>query len=352
MSAPRTTKHITLAAHPKGPVNIEGPEANFTLKTSDLPSLKDNQVLLKTIYLSNDPAQRGWINYYPDPSRLYAPPVKVNETMRALGIGEVLESKSEKFPVGTKVAATVGWTEYAVLDAAALTPLPELPGGLGITHYLGALGGPGITAYYGLTEIAEAKSEDVVVVSGAAGATGSMAVQVAAKLIGCKRVIGIAGSEEKCRWVESLGAYKCLNYKSPTFKKDLRAATEGYVDVFFDNVGGEILDLMLARMAKFGRVALCGAISGYNASRENSMGLRNYFELISMRVKIQGFIVFDYFSRRQEALSAYRKALQEGKLLLSDMNETVVETKFEDIPKTWIKLFEGGNTGKLVTKLV
>ena len=152
----------------------------------------------------------------------------------------------------------------------------------------------GLTAYYGLIEMVRASKDDIVVISGAAGATGSMAVQIAKKIIGCKKVIGIAGSDDKCKWVQSLGADLCLNYKNPSFADELVKATPGpdnFANVYYDNVGGEILDLMLTRMAKFGRVAACGAISNYNHTPDRMTGIKNWFEVISMCLEIRGFIV-------------------------------------------------------------
>ena len=193
---------------------------------------------------------------------------------------------------------------------------------------------------------------DTVVVSGAAGATGSMVVQIAKHLLGCKKVIGIAGSDDKCKWVESLGADVCLNYKKSSFKEDLIKATDGYVEVYFDNVGGEILDLMLTRMKKGGRVAACGAITDYNKSE--SSGLKNWFEVISNRIEIKGFIIYDFFAsgKAADAVKELVTAAKDGKIKIGEENETVVDTKFDDVPKTWMSVFEGANTGKLVTKLV
>lgn len=348
--APSSTKSWILAEKPQDLPILQGPNSTFKLETRDLPALKDDQLLVKSLYFSNDPAQRGWINRNIKPERLYVPPVKENGPMRARAIAEVLESTSSKIKPGSLVVATTGWSEYAVIDAQTANPISELPGGLSITHYLGALGLTGMTAWYGFVVVVEGKASDTVVVSGAAGATGSMVVQIAKKLIGCKKVIGIAGNAEKCKWVESLGADKCLNYKDGDFKEQLIQATDGFVDVYFDNVGGEILDFMLTRMARYGRISACGAISDYNSSKP--YGIKNWFEVISMRIQIRGFIIIDYLSHAQEMIGIFRKAIEEGKLKIGDESEQVVETKFEDVPKTWMKLFEGGNTGKLVTKLV
>ena len=293
------TRQWVLSNKPDGIPVIDGPDATFTLKEAETGPVKDDHLLVKTLYLSNDPAQRGWLSAMEDPSRLYVPPVQEGEVMRAFGLAEVLESASSKFKKGDLVTTTVGWSEKTVVPASAAQPAPQLPKGLSPTHYLGALGLTGLTAWGGLTQIARAAPEDVVVISGAAGATGSMAVQIAKKLIGCKRVIGIAGSDSKCEWVKRLGADECLNYKSSSFAADLKKATPDFANVYFDNVGGEILDLMLTRMAKHGRVAACGAISNYNSSGDAITGLKNWFEVITMRIKLEGFIVLGEFSWKE-----------------------------------------------------
>lgn len=324
-------------------------DQTFKLETRDLPDLKDDQVLIKLHYLSNDPAQRGWISDAIPAERLYVPPVKVGTPMHSRGICEVVESKAEKYKKGDTVVASIGWNEYSVMDAKVLQPAPPLPNKLAITHYLGALGLTGLTALYGLTIIGKAKASDRVVISGAAGATGSMVVQIAKHMVGCKEVIGIAGSDEKCKWVESLGADKCFNYKSKTFYDDMKKATDGFMDVYFDNVGGEQLDFMLTRMARFGRIIACGAISAYNSSQP--YGIKNWFEVISMRLQIKGFIVIDD-KELPKHVEDLKQATAEGKLKVGDENEHVVEAAFEDVPKTWVKLFSGENTGKLITKIV
>ncbi|KAG8534111.1 uncharacterized protein KY384_000955 [Bacidia gigantensis] len=349
MSLPTETKQYILANKPTDLPSLSGPSPTFSLETTPLPPLNDDQVLVQTHYISNDPAQRGWISKYADPKRLYVPPVPQGAVMRSRNVCEVLDSKTPRFSKGDIVLGNPGWTEYAVVDASTLQKAEKVPG-LSETQFLGALGLTGITAYYGLTEIAKAGPEDAVVVSGAAGATGSMVVQIAKHILGCKRVIGMAGEEGKCRWVESLGADVCLNYKDEAFKERLKKETEDFVEVYFDNVGGEILDLMLTRMKRHGRVAACGAITQYNKSKQD--GIKNWFQVISMRLEIRGFIVFDYMDKAQQAVGTLVKAFKEGKIRLGDENETIVDTKFEDVPGTWMKLFEGGNTGKLVTKLV
>lgn len=331
----------------------EGDDATFKLTTTDLPDPKDGEVLVKPKYLSNDPAQRGWISIEAHPDRLYVPPVEVGSPMRARSLAEVLESKSDTFQKGDWVFATTGWSEYAVVPAAQCQSVPDLGSGVSKTIYLGALGTTGLTAYFGLTEVGQIKKEDIVVISGAAGATGSMCVQIAKKLYGCKKVIGIAGTEEKCRWVEKLGADVCLNYKASGFVDSVKKETKGperFADLYFDNVGGEILDLMLTRMARRGRIVACGAISNYNTTADKATGLKNWFEVVQMRLRIQGFIVSDFVDQWPKAREVFRKMLDEGKLEVEG-SEHVVKGGFEDIPKTWLKLFEGANQGKLVTAL-
>jgi NADPH-dependent curcumin reductase CurA len=287
-----------------------------------------------------------------DPERLYVEPVKQGSVMRSYAVAEIIESSTDSLPKGQLVLGDFGWTEYAVVSNKAVRPIQaDESAGIRPTHFLGALGATGLTAYYGLIDVVGASSGDTVVVSGAAGATGSMVVQLAKHVLGCKRVIGIAGGEKKCRWVESLGADICVDYKSASFEQDLIKATEGYVEVYFDNVGGDILSLMLARMKRHGRIAACGAIATYNSMGDS--GVKNWFEIISNRIQVKGFIVIDAFEsgKAMPYIQKLIEGVKEGKLKIGPDTETVVKTKFEDVPKTWMMLFEGANTGKLVTEL-
>ncbi|KAL6702664.1 quinone oxidoreductase [Coniothyrium glycines] len=346
------TRQWILSNPPQSDAVLEGPNPTFTLESKILPALGTEQALVKTLYFSNDPAQRGWIQKDMDPERLYTAPVKQGEVMRSYAIAKVIESNASSLSPGQLVMGSLGWTEYTVVSTNQVRPIhADDSAGIRPTHFIGALGGPGLTAYDGLIDVARATAEDTVVVSGAAGATGSMVVQLAKHVVGCRRVIGIAGGEKKCKWVESLGADVCVDYKSPGFVSELKKATEGFVEVYFDNVGGEILDLMLTRIKRFGRIAACGAVSTYNSMGEE--GIKNWFEIITNRIEVRGFIVTDAVESGKAGpwIQELIAKVKEGKIQIGPETETVVPTKFEDVPKTWTLLFKGGNTGKLVTQI-
>ncbi|EOA83527.1 uncharacterized protein SETTUDRAFT_94784 [Exserohilum turcica Et28A] len=346
------TRQWVVAKHPHADPVLEGEDATFKLQTTTLPAPGPDEVLIKTLYFSNDPAQRGWLDPTIEPERLYVPPVQKGEVMRSGAIAQVVESNAASLSKGQLVVGTVGWTEYAVVPAKAVRAIQaDESAGIRPTHFVGALGGTGLTAYYGLMDIARASPSDTVVVSGAAGATGSMVVQLAKHVVGCKRVIGIAGGAQKCAWVESLGADICVDYKAPGFEQALKAATQGFVEVYFDNVGGDILSLMLGRMKRHGRIAACGAVATYNSMADS--GVKNWFEIISNRIEVRGFIVLDVMESGKAGayIQELIKAVKAGKIQVGPETETVVPTKFEDVPSTWTMLFKGGNTGKLVTEL-
>jgi NADPH-dependent curcumin reductase CurA len=249
MAFPTTFKAIHLQSRPKDEITSD----TFTLKEhSTTSSLKDGEILFQSNYLSLDPAMRGWLN----DSRSYIPPVKIGAVMRGAGVGTVLASKSSLFSPGEIVYAHSGWTELAVLREKEVEKI-ELPSNGKMTDALGVLGMTGLTAYFGILDVGKVKAGDFVVVSGAAGATGSVVGQIA-KIKGAT-VLGLAGSDEKCRWlVEELGFDQALNYKDAQFRKKFRAATKQLIDVYFDNVGGEILDLALARAKEHSRFVMCG----------------------------------------------------------------------------------------------
>lgn len=351
ISTPQTTKQWVLASKPLGEPILSGPDATFKLQTVPLPALADGQLLCKVRYFSNDTGLRNFIQSCVAPERLYVPAVPVGSPMRSGVIAEVIESASPAHKPGDLVMDFhLGtWSEFVVLDAATSQALAPLPRNLPVTHFLGAFGASGLAAYTGLYKAGEATPEDTIVVSAAAGATGSMAVQIAVKLLGAKRVIGIAGGKEKCKWVvEELGAHACVDYKSATFADDLKAATPDEVDLYFDNVGGDVLDAMLTRMKRHGRIAVCGAVSSYNSGEP--MALKNWFELISSRVTVRGFIMLDYMEEAPAIVQRLIAAAADGTIKLGE-GETVVEAAIEEQPEIWMRLFSGGNTGKLLTKL-
>ncbi|KAK4698311.1 hypothetical protein P7C70_g7971, partial [Phenoliferia sp. Uapishka_3] len=320
----------------------------FELTTKPLPSpIPAASVLVKTLYLSNDPAQRGWIQKDADDRRLYVKPIRAGEVMRSGAVGQVVASTSSEWKEGALVSCQPGWAEYAVFGEKEVQPVPE--GLESPTLALSILGMTSMTAWFGLHEIGHIKASDTVVISGAAGATGSAAIQICKNVVGCKRVIGIAGGPEKCAYVKSLGADECVDYKSPTFEQDLIDATPDYAEVYYDNVGGSILNAMLPRVKRWGHVIACGAIEAYNDVNKNI--LTNWFEVISNRINIRGFLVFDFPEKIPECKAALAKAYKEGHLKATGKHETVREVPFEKIPDVWQTLFVGANTGKLITKL-
>ncbi|KAI0734319.1 alcohol dehydrogenase [Fomitopsis betulina] len=297
-----------------------------------------DEVVVKVEYVSIDPAMRGWLNDV----RSYIEPVKIGEVMRALGLGVVIQAgEGSKLAPGDHVTGTFGWQEYAVVKSKAVTKV-VLPRGAEYLDFLGPLNMTGFTAFVGLLDIGKLQPGETLVVSGAAGATGSIVCQIG-KQKGAK-VYAIAGSQAKCEWLEKeLGVDKALNYKSQTFLDDYKKHV-GYFDVFFDNVGGDILDFSLTRMKKNARVVLCGAISEYNGKPK---GLTGYLNLISQRAKIEGFIVFDHVDRFPAALKYLGEGLQDGSL----KRKFHVVEGLENAPSALNLLFTGGNTGKLVVKV-
>lgn len=303
--------------------------------------LRDGEIAVQVEYISIDPAMRGWMNDV----RSYIPPVELGEVMRAGGVGIVTDSKSDKFRVGDAVVGVTGvQTKYIGPAAGFNKVLPELAP---LPKFLGGLGMPGMTAYFGLLDVGLAKEGETVLISGAAGAVGSVAGQIA-KSKGC-RVIGIAGGPDKCEAVvKNYGFDACLDYKTDGFESALKEACPDRVDVYFDNVGGDILDAALDNIAVKGRIVVCGAISQYNDSEEGRVaGPSNYIQLIVQRARMEGFVVFDYAKRFPEAVMQMLTWMQAGSLRL---DEHVVEG-IENFPMALRMLFEGKNHGKLVIKV-
>ncbi|KAI9727121.1 MAG: hypothetical protein M1828_007322 [Chrysothrix sp. TS-e1954] len=349
MSTPTTTRSWILNSYPTGMPKLSGADAHIGLTSSSLPSpIPADHVLLKPLYFSNDPVQRWWIDSNP-PTPLLPFRSGLGKPVPGASLCQVIASNYDALRKGDHAVAYTGWVEYAVSPASMCEKVEQLPQGLSYSHYLGTMGLTGITAYAGIVEVAEAKPSDVVVVSGAAGATGNVVVQIAKHIIGCRRVIGLAGSEEKCKWVESIGADVCYNYKDPTLSEQLKADEQA--TVYFDNVGGQILETMIYVMADHGRIASCGSISDYNAG-EGGVGIRNYFWLIIKSIQMRGFTAFDLQEDKGRMREIFKQKVEEGKFRMGEQTETVVDATFEDVPAVWMRLFEGANTGKLVTRLV
>lgn len=329
-------KAILLKNRPVGKPTLD----DFEFIEEENSALQEGQVLLKTLYVSVDPYLRGRMSS----AKSYVPPFELHKPVQSAIVAEVIESKLPDFKVGDYVSAMLDWKEFQVSDGRGLTKVDGST--VSLSAYLGVLGMTGLTAYLGLTEIGKPKSGETVVVSGAAGAVGSVAGQIA-KILGC-RVIGIAGSDEKTSMLtDTLGFDAAINYKTTT---DMNAAISNAapdgVDIYFDNVGGEISDAVLANINQFARVAVCGSISGYNDT-DVSMGPRVQGILVKNSVLMQGFIVSNYQEKFRDAITQLAGWLQEGKLTYK---ETVVEG-FEHIPQAFIDLFDGKNEGKMVVKV-
>lgn len=312
---------------------------DFEFVESAVPEPGAGEFLVRNAYLSLDPAMRGWMNE----GKSYIPPVGLGEVMRAGAVGEILKSNHPTFAVGQHVVGLFGVQDYAVSDGKGVTPVdPQLAP---LPVYLGTLGMPGMTAYFGLLEVGRPQSGDTVVVSGAAGAVGQVVGQIA-KIKGC-RVVGIAGGADKCRYVvDALGFDACIDYKSEDLKKTLRTHCPKGVDVYFDNVGGDILDDVLTQLAMRARIVICGAISQYNTTTAVK-GPSNYLSLLVNRASMTGMVVFDWADRYAEAAREMAGWLQSGAL---KTREDVAEG-LEHFPETLLKLFKGENTGKLVLKV-
>lgn len=329
-------KQIILKQRPAGL-----PDAStWSLREQPIPTAAEGQVIIKTHYVSLDPAMRGWIR----DQKSYIPPVEIDAVMRAGTIGTVIESRHPKFVVGDVLSGWGGVQQYIATDGEGhfkvdtnLVPM---------TKYLGALGMPGMTAYFGILDVGKIKEGETVLISGAAGAVGSVAGQIA-KIKGCT-VIGIAGGPEKCAYVvDQLGFDGCIDYKNTSVSKGLKESCPKGIDVYFDNVGGEILDAALAKLRMYGRVVLCGAISQYN-NTEPIQGPTNYLSLLVNRGVMQGLIVFDYAKRYREAGLEMGQWMMEGKL----KTEETIEEGIENFLPTFKKLFNGQKKGKLLLDIL
>jgi NADPH-dependent curcumin reductase CurA len=334
---PDDNRRIVLAARPVGMIDAD----TVKMEHGPAPVPGDGEALVRVRYLSIDPTTRTWMNDAPG----YLPPIGIGDVIRGAGIGEVVTSNSDRYRAGDLVFGMTGWQDYAIAGegAASMRALPE---GLDAPTALNLFGITGMTAYFGLLDVGKLKEGDTVLVSAAAGATGSTVGQIA-KLKGASKVVGIAGSKEKCRFLlEGLGFDDAIDYHTEDVGERIRAAFPDGIDLYFDNVGGEILNAALGRIAMRGRVVLCGAIATYNDT-EPPAGPSNYRNLIGRRGRMEGFIILDYTSRFKEAQGELAGWLAEGKLRHF---EHVVDG-LEHAPEALNLLFTGANIGKVVVKL-
>ena len=338
--ATATNHQIRLAARPVG--LPKDSDWSFAEEPVTLPA--DGGVLVRSTHLSLDPAMRGWMNE----GKSYIAPVGIGEVMRAGGIGVVVASQNPAFAVGDQVSATLGVQEYCLIPAAQIqrSALVRIDTRLGSqTQWLNVLGMPGMTGYFGLMEVGQPRAGETVVVSGAAGAVGQTVGQLA-KIKGC-RAVGIAGGPDKCRWVvEELGFDACIDYKSGSVRDGLKQHCPDGVDIYFDNVGGEILDTVLTRINRKARIVICGAISQYNNTTP-VQGPKNYLSLLVNRARMEGMVVFDYAERYPLAVAEMAGYLKDGRM---KSREDVVHG-LANFPAALLKLFSGANFGKLVLQL-
>ena len=328
-------KAIVLASRPQGWVKPE----DFRLESMPLPSPKDGEVLVKNLWLSLDPYMRGRIS----DAKSYVPPVAIGAVMVGQTVGEVVESKHPAFKPGDNVLTSLGWQTHGVAKGGEITQVGT-KGGAPLSYYLGVLGMPGLTAYFGLYEIGHPRAGNTLVVSAASGAVGSVVGQLG-KLSGC-RVVGIAGGKTKCDYVvKELGFDACVDYKAGKLNEDLAAACPEGVDVYFENVGGQIMEAVMTRMNFASRMIVCGLISEYNATE--AYGVRTMRAVLVNRIRMQGMIVFDWINRYPEGIKALSALVAAGKI---KYRESVVHG-IENAPQGLIDLLQGKNFGKQLVKL-
>jgi len=334
-----TNQRWLLTHRPHGVIK----DSDFTLDTGPIPKPGPGEFLVRVTHLSFDPTQRGWLAF-----DSYLPAVKIGDPVRASAVGQVIESNHPDFKPGQMVQGGLGWQEYVVSSGMTeLGPIMQLFTGFTPEQTLGVFGITGLTAWFGLTDLGKPEKGDTVLVSGAAGATGSVVVQVA-KALGCK-VIGIAGGPDKCGWVTGVaGADACIDYKRENVAERIHALAPGGVNVVFENVGGDILEAALMNLAMKARVVLCGGISSYNVENPNEVkGIRTYMRLVVQRARMEGFIILDYTPRFAEGMQALAGLIAEGKLATAED----IQHGFENCPSTLRRLFEGKNLGKQLLKL-
>jgi NADPH-dependent curcumin reductase CurA len=337
----RVNRQWRLKTRPVGMVK----ESDFEYVEEPAASPGEGQALVRNYMVAFEPAMRGWL----EDVESYVPPVGIGEVMRASAVGVVVESQASEFAVGDIVTGTLGWQEYPLVDTgqpSIFGGAQKLPPGATAEQALSVFGITGLTAYFGYLDVGKPAEGDVVLVSGAAGATGSVVAQIA-RIKGASKVVGIAGGPEKCKWLtDTLGLDAAIDYKSEDVASRIAEECPKGVNVFFDNVGGEILEAALDNMAQNGRVVLCGGISAYNEETPPS-GPRNYMQLVIRRCRMEGFIVIDFMDRIGEAIADLGKWVGEGKLIV----ETDVQKGMDNVPKTFLRLFEGKNRGKQLCQI-
>jgi len=324
-----------LAARPEGLIE----ESDFEWVEEPVGDLEDGQVLVRNIYLSLDPANRGWVGKGPS----YVEPVQIGEVMRGLAVGVVEASRNDQFTEGDIVFGSIGWQDYGISNGSELRKITPSP--LPLTAHLGLFGMVGLTAYFGLLDVGKPKAGETLVVSGAAGAVGSIVGQIG-KIVGC-RVVGIAGSDAKCAWLtDELGFDAAINYKTENVVRRLHTLCPDGIDVIFENVGGEILDAELMWINNHARVVICGLISRYNAT-EPVPGPYSFPMIVIRRARVEGFIVIDYMDRATEAIQQMRQWHAEGRLTY----RVDVYDGLETAPRNINRLFDGSHNGKLIIKV-
>lgn len=327
-----------LRARPKREV---GPQ-HFELVESALPSPGEGEILVRNLYLSFEPAQRGWLNDLPS----YVPPVALGEVMRSAAVGRVIESRHPDYEVGELVHGTFGWQDYIATDGSGMFPISKVPADVPVTYPLHIYGITGMTAYFGMTAIGKPREGQVAVVSGAAGATGSIAGQIA-KLYGCQ-VIGIACGPVKCRWLQQEAGFDAaIDYKNQDVGQRLRELCKNKVNLFFDNVGGPVLDHVLANIALGAKIVLCGGIASGYYGHELPPGPRNYLQLVIRRGSMEGFLVLDYLDQFGAGIDQMREWVESGKIRVQ---EDIAEG-LENCPATLSGLFAGRNFGKQLLRV-
>jgi hypothetical protein len=336
-ATPAVNRQWRLAARPSGPID----DRTFRMTEEAVPEPgADGEILVRNLVLSLDPTQRGWIA-----RDTYLPAVKLGDVMRSGAGGRVVKSRAPGYAEGDLVMGLFGWQDYAVVKADGPSPPTKLPPGVPLELAMGALGLTGITAYFGLLDVGKPKAGETVVVSGAAGATGSIVGQIA-RIQGC-RTVGIAGGKDKCDWLVKEARFDAaIDYKSEDVAARLRELCPKGIDVYFDNVGGDILDAALANLAMRGRVVLCGAISTYNDT-ELRPGPKNYLNLLTKRGRMEGFIILDYIARAMEAVMPLLGWIQSGQI----KDRVDVMHGFENAPKALQRLFTGDNAGKQLLRI-